>query len=202
MNPTEWVWSDADLRQTLPHTLQRLVAASQCQEPSFASVMLVVWEKQHARLDAFFDENEGRYYITPQSVTRAIEEERAKQTATGAAPPAGTEIPKRSETPPRQDAESSDRMKELERQNRDLEIATREKGLLSRTLGDRTWTVRRESGRNECYVGELETQVLQLGGAPRRDRSLPKSAGGFGTTPHPAKPTPDAGSFPDGGVAL
>ena len=32
-----------------------------------------------ARLDAFFDENEGRYYITPESVSRAIEEERAKQ---------------------------------------------------------------------------------------------------------------------------
>ena len=33
-----------------------------------------------ARLDAFFDENERRYYITPQSVTRAIEDERAKRT--------------------------------------------------------------------------------------------------------------------------
>src|SRR5580692_1836993 len=40
-----------------------------------------------ARLDSFFDENEGRYYITQQSVNRAVEEERAKQTATGNQPP-------------------------------------------------------------------------------------------------------------------
>lgn len=36
-----------------------------------------------ARLEAFFDENEGRYYITPQSVNRAVEEERAKQPGIG-----------------------------------------------------------------------------------------------------------------------
>ena len=36
-----------------------------------------------ARLDAFCDENERRYYITAQSVTRAIEEERAKQPPVG-----------------------------------------------------------------------------------------------------------------------
>src|SRR5437763_1621896 len=50
-----------------------------------------------ARLDAFFDDNEGRYYITPQNVTRAIEEERAKQTSPGAAPAEEPEMPKRSE---------------------------------------------------------------------------------------------------------
>src|ERR1043166_2820594 len=69
-----------------------------------------------ARLGAFFDENERKYFITPQTVTRAIEEERAKQPAVGAAPSMETEIPNRSETPPRQAAESSERMKELERQ--------------------------------------------------------------------------------------
>jgi hypothetical protein len=34
------------------------------------------------------------------------------------------------------------------------------------------------------YVGELETQVLQLGGAPRGDRALPNAAEGFGKVPH------------------
>ena len=80
-----------------------------------------------ARLDSFFDENEGRYYITQQSVNRAVEEERAKQPATGNPPIAEKELPHHAETPPRRDAESSDRVKELERQNRDLEIATRAK---------------------------------------------------------------------------
>ena len=49
-----------------------------------------------ARLDAFFDENEGRYYITQQSVTRAIEEERAKQSSMGTAKVSEKEIPKHS----------------------------------------------------------------------------------------------------------
>ena len=86
------------------------------------------------RLDAFFDENEGRYYITPQSVTRAIEEERAKQTSAGAAPVAEPEIPKRAETPPRQDTESSDRVQELELKNRDLEITNRAKRLCKKSV--------------------------------------------------------------------
>ena len=92
-----------------------------------------------ARLDAFFDENEGRYHITPQSVIRAIEEERAKQPARASSSSAATgdttqaaekEIPKHSETTSRrnsEDGEQSDRVKELERQNRDLEVTTRVK---------------------------------------------------------------------------
>ena len=71
-----------------------------------------------ARLDAFFDENVGRYYITQQSVTRAIEEERAKQPAGGAAPVSEPEIPNRSESSSRRNADDSERVKELERQNR------------------------------------------------------------------------------------
>jgi hypothetical protein len=34
------------------------------------------------------------------------------------------------------------------------------------------------------YFGELETQVLQLGGAPRGDHALPHGAGGFGKAPN------------------
>ncbi|MDG4577074.1 MAG: hypothetical protein P9C36_15705 [Defluviicoccus sp.] len=36
-----------------------------------------------ARLDAFFDENARKYYLTPQSVERAVEEELAKARAAG-----------------------------------------------------------------------------------------------------------------------
>ena len=136
-----------------------------------------------ARLDAFFDENEGRYYITPQSVTRAIEEERAKQTSAGAAPVAEPEMPKRSETPSRQDAESSDRVKELELKNRDLEITNRAKDFfLEQLRTERVQHVEQLVGMGR-YVGELETQLLQLGGAPRGDRSLPKTSEGFGDMP-------------------
>lgn len=50
-----------------------------------------------ARLDAFFDENGGRYHITSQSVTRAIEEERAKQSPATNVPVSESQIPKPSE---------------------------------------------------------------------------------------------------------
>jgi hypothetical protein len=137
-----------------------------------------------ARLDAFFDENEGRYYITPQSVNRAVVEERAKQTATGSAPVAETEIPKHSATAPHSDATDSDRVKELERQNRDLEIATRAKDFyVERLEKERGQYVEQLVGMSR-YVGELETQVLQLGGEPRGDRALPNGAEGFGKVPH------------------
>ena len=141
---------------------------------------IINWCQQNrqgiARLDAFFDENERKYFITPQSVNRAIEEERAKQPAAATEPKMETEIPKRAETPPRQDAESSERMKELERQNRDLEIATRAKDYyLERLEKERGQYVEKLVGMSR-YVGELETRLLQLGGAPSGDRSLPKGS--------------------------
>ena len=143
-----------------------------------------------ARLDAFFDENEGRYYITQQSVTRAIEEERAKQSANGTALVAEPEVPKQSETSSRRDADdsvSSERMKELERQNRDLEITTRAKDYYLERLEKEREKFHEQLIGMSRYVGELETQMLALGGAPRGDRSLPKNSEGFGTAPHRAE---------------
>lgn len=137
-----------------------------------------------ARLEAFFDENEGRYYITQQSVNRAVEEERAKQPAVGNPPTAETELPHHAETPPRRTAESSDRVKELERQNRDLEFVTRGKDYyIERLVEERGEYVEKLVGMSR-YVGELESHVLQLGGAPRGDRTLPHGAEGFGKMPH------------------
>ena len=135
-----------------------------------------------ARLDAFFDENEGRYYITSQSVTRAIEEERAKQSAGGTtpvAPAAETEIPKQSETNSRRDAEDgrpSDRVRELERQNRDLEITTRAKDYYIEQLTKERGQFHEQLLGLSRHVGELETQLLRLGSAPRSDNSLPHSS--------------------------
>jgi hypothetical protein len=127
------------------------------------------------RLDAFFDENERRYYITPQSVTRAIEEERAKQFAS---PPTGgsESIPKAPESDQQGEGENDARVKELELKNRDLEIATRGKDFyIKRLEQERTQHVDQLVGMSR-YVGELETQVLQLGGTPRGDRTLPNAS--------------------------
>ena len=138
-----------------------------------------------ARLDAFFDENEGRYYITRQSVNRAVEEERAKQPATGNQPPAEKELPHHAETPPRRDAGGDiDEVKELERQNRDLEIATRFKDLYIERLEKERGQYVQQLVCMSRYVGELESNVLQLGGTPRGDRTLPHGAESVGEMPH------------------
>lgn len=52
------------------------------------------------------------------------------------------------------------------------------------------------------YVGELESHVLQLGGAPRGDRTLPHGAEGFGKMPQTEDAARETESFPQGGVAL
>ena len=94
------------------------------------------------------------------------------------------------------------RVKELERQNRDLEIATRAKDHILELLEkERGKFVEQLIGMSR-YVGELETQMLALGVAPRGDRSLPKNSEGFGTAPHRAEQVRNPGSFPQGGVAL
>ncbi len=141
-----------------------------------------------SRLDAFFDENEGRYYITPQSVTRAIEEEQAKQPAVAASATSESEIPKHSERGPARESADEDRVRELERQNRDLEIATRAKDYyLERLEKERTQFVEKLVGISR-YVGELETQVFQLGGAPRGNNSLPNGSEADGMAQHDVAP--------------
>lgn len=159
-----------------------------------------------ARLDAFFDENEGRYYVTPESVNRAIEEERAKQSAgvgtgTGASAPR-PESQMQSERASQSATEDGSRSRELERQNRDLEIATRAKDFyIERLEKERGQYVQQLVGISR-YVGELESQVLQLGGAPRGDRSLPQSSEAFGDDSEVRNPSPERASFPHGGGAL
>ena len=156
-----------------------------------------------ARLDSFFDENEGRYYITQESVNRAVEEERAKQPAAAKQPVAETDLPHHAETPQRHDAGGgSANVKELERQNRDLEIATRAKDFyIERLEKERGQYVQQLVGMSR-YVGELESNVLQLGGAPRGDRALPHAAEDFDSMPRTEAVTREPGSFPQGGVAL
>ena len=138
-----------------------------------------------ARLDSFFDENEGRYYITQQSVSRAVEEERAKQPAAGTPPSAEKELPHHAETPPLRDTGGgSADVRELERQIRDLEFLTRGKDYyIERLEKERGRYVQQLVGMSR-YVGELESNVLQLGGAPRGERTLPHGAGRVGEMPH------------------
>lgn len=138
-----------------------------------------------ARLDAFFDENARKYYLTPQSVERAVEEELAKARAAGAPlpnlseahAPAAEPVPKRAEAEDLP-GKGSGRWEELERENRDLQITTRAKDYFIEQLQkDREAFARERSALIDKLVasseriGVLETKLLQLEG-PREVRKV------------------------------
>jgi hypothetical protein len=154
-----------------------------------------------ARLDAYYDPNERRYYITPQSVDRAIAEEKAKMArhaetaeAFGKVPndaesfrsiPNGAEkpgsIPKGAEGfgtgrktqdmgQPASEADGK-HIREMESEIMDLRITNRAKDMFIQQLQeDRQQIVKEREGfigkliKFTRKVGQLETQVLQLGG--------------------------------------
>jgi len=126
-----------------------------------------------ARLDAYYDPNERKYFITPQSVELAIAEEKAKAAKVNEpAEPFGKKsadsepfrvVPKDAESkavPESNDDEG--RIKELERENLDLKITNRGKDYLIEQM---------QNERNKFFdqvmaanrkVGELETKLMQL----------------------------------------
>jgi len=142
-----------------------------------------------ARLDAFFEENEGRYYITEQSVSRAIEEEQAKlSTSSGEFSKVESVEPtesfersgnssfdnhnsrRREGLKSEGGSESEERgLSDLQRKVMDLEITNRVKEQLlerlNRELQDaeeerRSYIERLISDNRR--IGELESQLLQL----------------------------------------
>jgi len=128
-----------------------------------------------ARLDAYFDPNERKYYISPQSVELAIAEEKAKAAKInepsepfGKVPQPAEDfrtIPNAAETGNDTEAASEiekSRVKELERENLDLKIANRGKDyLIDQLKGERTGFFEQLLTANK-KMGELETKLLQL----------------------------------------
>ena len=126
-----------------------------------------------ARLDSYFDPNERKYYISPQSAELAIAEEKAKAAKNNDAEMFGTvpqntetfrTIPNRPETTGRSfpnDAESRE-VKELEFKIRDLEINNRAKDMMIEGMQkERDKFIEQMMSANR-KVGELETKLLQL----------------------------------------
>src|SRR6266852_6220024 len=79
-----------------------------------------------ARLDAYFDPNERRYFITPQSAELAIQEEKAKAVK-GATTAEAVDTISNGSAKPQKRAElnsetGSDRLRELEMEVMDLKI--------------------------------------------------------------------------------
>ena len=110
------------------------------------------------RLDCQLDQNEGRYYITEESIERAIAEEQAKSRSQepSPAPEAGEKAT----------VEEPEEKKELELQIRDLEISNRAKDQYIEKLQESHERVLSQLVETSRHVGVLETK-LQVLKAPR-----------------------------------
>lgn len=132
-----------------------------------------------ARLDSYFDPNERKYFITPQSVELAIQEEQARSHRTDfVSEPVGS-IPKPAETTEAKiphDLQNADtntnpnRIKELEREVMDLKITNKAKDyFIDQLKSERESLVNEQRGYVERLmtfsrqIGELKTKLLGLG---------------------------------------
>jgi len=128
-----------------------------------------------ARLDAYYDPNERKYFISPQSVELAIAEEKAK--AAKLNEPAESvgnilqdtagfrTVQNHSEKTDRQglnDSESRE-LKDLDNQIRDLQITNKAKDIVIEQMQkERAGFIDQMMASNR-KVGELENRLLQLG---------------------------------------
>lgn len=129
-----------------------------------------------ARLDFYFDPNERKYFISPQSVEAAIQEEKAKAAKGGAAVDTERGLPKDSETLQNVDNDrqrSADKkVGELEKEVLDLKITNRAKDFYIEQLKqereifgqERQQYVEKLMSFNR-KVGQLEAKLLQIEGA-------------------------------------
>lgn len=125
-----------------------------------------------ARLDSYFDPNDRKYYITPQSVEAVIQEEIHRASKNGDLSPSeafGSDVT-RVKHPGNAMAADERKLQELERQIMDLKIANRGKDYLIGELNkerksffDQLLTVNRT-------VGQLETKLNQLDGPKLRPK--------------------------------
>jgi hypothetical protein len=136
-----------------------------------------------ARLDAYFDPNDRRYYITQQSIESAIAEEKAKAFRNGQgmseAAPNHSEGQEKAKTPDQPTTDSigdSERGRALEQQLLDLKILNSGKDFYIQRLTEERDGFIRQMVEGSKKIGELETRLLQLEG-PRSKGS--NSEGSF-----------------------
>jgi hypothetical protein len=127
------------------------------------------------RLDAYFDPNERRYFITPQSVELAVKEEQAKAAkSVSDSEPVGS-VPKNSESrsnnPPARHSGETENIGSLKQEMMDLKITNRAKDYFIEQLKneregfalERKEYVEKLINSNR-QIGELETKLLRLQG--------------------------------------
>jgi hypothetical protein len=122
-----------------------------------------------ARLDSYYEPNDRKYYITPQSVETAIQEEiqRArKPTEVPASESFGSPVApvKHSHTTTTTKVVDERKVQELEREIMDLKIANRGKDyLIDQLKGERTGFFEKLLSANRT-VGQLETKLQRWDG--------------------------------------
>lgn len=142
-----------------------------------------------ARLDAYYDPNERRYYITPQSVNAVIEEERARS---GRSPADGLPhdaaefgMPGKSAAAPPGNSQNHDERihaadnetgkpsstEELHRENRDLQITNRAKDMFIEQMKTEREKFLDQLAKTNRQIGVLETKLLQIESGTSSKRS-------------------------------
>ena len=120
-----------------------------------------------SRLDSYFDPNERKYYITPQSVEAVIQEEIQRANKSSEALNSetfGSSVThvKHSPTTALTKAADERKVQEMEREIMDLKIANRGKDyLIDQLKGERTGFFERLLSVNRT-MGQLETKLHQL----------------------------------------
>ena len=136
------------------------------------------------RLDCYFDPNDRKYFVTPQSVEMAIAEEKAKAARTrdpisehvGNIPRGNTRPSKSSESTDDSEGDS-DRVKSLEREVMDLKIVNRGKDYFIEQIKSEREGLLGQLVSSSRKVGELETRLLQLGARVGRSDGPDSSSG-------------------------
>ncbi|MEI7534625.1 MAG: hypothetical protein WCK57_09670 [Verrucomicrobiae bacterium] len=118
------------------------------------------------RLDSYYDPNERKYYITPQSVEAVIQEEiqRANKTTESSASESFGSPVTHGKHPGNAPATNEARFEEMEREVLDLKIANRGKDIFIEQLkSERAGFFEKLLTANRT-VGQLETRLNQLDG--------------------------------------
>lgn len=124
-----------------------------------------------ARLEAYYDPNERRYFITPQSVEAVIAEEKAKAAKANAEPLPHVAEAFRTAPKPAEAASDGTELAELRKENFDLKITNRGKDYFIDQLKSEREGLLKQLVDSSQRVGQLETRLLQLEApAPEADR--------------------------------
>jgi len=119
------------------------------------------------RLDSYYDPNERKYYITPQSVEAVIQEEIQRANKSSEAPASeafGSSVAHVKHSPTTVMAKAADERKvqEMEREIMDLKIANRGKDYLIGELNKERKSFFNQLLAANRTVGQLETKLNQL----------------------------------------